>query len=112
MFLIRTWKLQILKLNVNMSPNVDKMEEQKKVPTINNVVFIKLLSAGTEGRCYLHSHYLPGYPRQYEAPIPISSPPQFYHSYFTLGNWETYMEYVAWKILVNFVAGHFLPVHC
>jgi len=71
-----------------MSSNVDKMEKQRKYPP-QTMLFIlnfivKLPSAGTEGRCYLNSCYLPTYPRQYEAPIPISSPPPFNHSYFTL----------------------------
>jgi hypothetical protein len=45
-----------------MSPNVDEMEKQKKYPPLTMFVLnfiVKLLSAGTEGKCYLHSLYLP-----------------------------------------------------
>jgi len=46
-----------------MLPNVDEMEKQKKYAPLT-ILFIlnfivKLLSAGTEGRCYLYSLYLP-----------------------------------------------------
>jgi hypothetical protein len=76
----------IFKFNVNISPNVDKMEKQKKYPTITKLfVFnfiVKLPSAFTEGRYYMHSLFQPAHPREYEVSIPLSSPLKLTNSYF------------------------------